>query len=675
MTVPLGGVSWVPLMLPPFLHDTFGAGGYLARGKPNYQPRGPQIALAHAVARAFADARAAMLEGPCGTGKSYAYLVPAIEHAVRTGTRVIIATATNGLLDQLAMGHDCDLAVLQRTLPFKFRYASLKGRNNYVCAEKWDDFDPKLELTDRYGREGLKRLTVWAQDTVTGDKSECPPEAQRFWSQISCGPEECSRPNCDYVEACHAELARKAAAAAHVVVTNHTLLALELRHGPYVLPAFEKLIIDEAHEFPDVVRKTFGDRLGRSDIARIWGFSTKLESSGLIPAGTTQDAQEASDKLFSAAKKMLSNPIDTLLGKPIPEGRKLNLPSPMPFDVRAMRAAIGKVEEACGKILTETPPETKPDKNARKAQRWANRYARYLDMISSDENRSAIWLEGDHHGEPVLCAQPVDIGFILKDKLYGEHAGVCMLSATLSTAGTFDFFKREMGAPKDIDTLAVESPFDFKTQSLLLVPKGMPSPKTNEAQWEQQVRETLLKTVVACDGRTLGLFTSRKRAEEAARYLRQHDRSRTILVQGEAPPQQLALAFKRDERSVLVGTRTFWTGLDVPGDSLQAVVIDRLPVPSNEPLLDAMHARMGGAYFSQYLYPKGALLFKQGVGRGVRTINDICVIVVCDPRILSEAWGKIFLKSLPEMTTSERLEDIQPFLAYARQSLLARSSA
>lgn len=672
-----------------YIDRTFGPGGYLSKVKKGYVPREGQITFARAVDQCFREGTPLLGQAPCGTGKAIGYLVPAIFHAVAKKKRVIIATATNSLLDQLSKGPDCELAMLQRALPVKFKYATLKGKSNYLCYRAFEAFDP--DLIPLAYRDGAKKLRIWGENTRAGDRGEAPEmEARNHWWKMSVSPEDCTKPSCLYSKRdadtrggapyCLAEFAKDNAKTANVIVTNIHYLITHLKNGETALPEADFFVLDEGHELPDITREFWGGEYREKDFDPIVAYAYMMERSRAIEAGTAEGLRKNVRAFFDHMNNLTMDPVKIAL-KEFQDSRRKFLLSDLKYDVDPIKKAI----KACAKVAKITLDEgERSDHEAVEGEGDAQKFRNHvlkvwemLDNVAKVDPEIARWVDverKDDADDVSVKYRPIDVGGILREKLFKAHPATVIASATLSAGDNFAFIKRELGLTGELRlgdrvthvlSCDVPSPFDFKNQCLLIIPKDARDPREYEP-WMQHVFKTLRSTIEYCDGRTLGLFTSRKAMEDAAAWLRKIMPLRTILVQGDYAPSELSKRFKEEHESVLLGTRSFWTGLDIPGESLTAVVIDKLPIPQPEPLLEAMYKKMGGAYFDKYLYPRGAITFQQGCGRGVRSITDVAVIVVCDARVYTKPYGKVFLGALPAMETCDNIAKIPEFLRAAR---------
>jgi ATP-dependent DNA helicase DinG len=628
-----------------YIDQVFGPEGTLASRVPGYRRRLGQVLLAAAIDEALRTRRHLVAEAPCGIGKSLAQLVPAIQHAITHGKKVVVVTANIALQEQLAKK---DLPLLRELLPWPFKWAVLKGRSNYVCQDRLVQI--RQRPRDLFGRAEadaeLERLLAWTRSTRTGDASEVPfGVAARTWSEVSVSAEGCQGSTCPSVETCFAELARAVALEADIIVTNYHVLganlAARLETGAdCILPPHEVLILDEAHAAADILRECLGFRIVRRDLEEM-----------------VRAAREVGKPELGAAIDR-ARLLDALVGRAGGDGRR-TLPivagaDVLGIDVVDALAGITKLADQRG-ANTEGEAKAAWQRLSRKAHTLS---ARIAEVTNRADRNKAYWIEVDDQGRPALCARPIDVGPILTGALFGAAESVCLLSATLTTDGGFGFIRRELGVPRGAAELEVESPFDFRQQGVLVVPDGLPEP--NHPAVPEACARVFQEVIDRCRGRTLGLFTSYRNLNAVYERL---DRSRyRVLRQGDLPRSELIKLFTSDVHSVLLGTDSFWTGIDVPGQALTAVVIDKLPFPRpDNPVLSALAERDENGFMSQLL-PRATITLKQGVGRLIRTQTDVGAVVICDRRLVDKRYGSAVLGCLPPFLRSRRLAAISEFL-------------
>lgn len=586
------------------------------------------------------------------TGKSVAYAVPAIHHAHHEKKRVVIATANIALQEQLVRK---DLPMLASVLPWPFTFALLKGRNNYACLARMAESEARGELRGLHDADQQRQfddVRAWAEATKTGDVSELAfiPQA-RVWSRFSVGSEECEGDGCPFRDDCYAERAKATAQDADLVVTNYHLLFahLAVRQATgqdLVLPAFDLLVLDEAHEAAEIAREFFGFTLSEHTFGRLASAAADLGNKPL--AGALR--QEALC-LFATLADHARSP-----------RYKKRLKAPGFANDESLQRALGELV-ALAKDRCENEFAAKKERaTARNLAKNATTVAARLSEGLAQANPACVyWLDVDDKGRTKLRGKPIDVSELLRAELFARCPSVSLVSATLTTSGTFDFVRRELGVPEGALEVVAETPFDFASQALLVVPERLPDPR--DADFIDEASRIFQLVVDACDGRTLGLFTSYRNLN--AVYERLDGREHRVLRQGELPRAELTRLFKEDVGSILLGTESFWTGIDVAGEALTGLVIDKLPFPSpDDPVIDAICERDPRA-FDNYLLPRAIITLRQGMGRLIRCKTDVGVAVLLDKRIAEKGYGKKFLKSLPPLLATRRVENITRFLEEA----------
>jgi ATP-dependent DNA helicase DinG len=664
-----------------------------------------QVTMAQAVQQAIETGEHVAVQAGTGTGKSLAYLVPAVRHAMMTENTVVVATATIALQRQLI---DRDLprlvAALAPQLGREPVFAILKGRRNYLClhrerggvAEDPQDslFDP-VALSDSAGGPAsplgrqVKRLHEWAEETTTGDRDELIPGVpEAAWRQVSVSAQECiGAQRCPYGSRCFAERARDAAAKAHIVVTNHALLAIDATSDIDVLPEHDVVIIDEAHDLVDRVTSATAGELSGPGVD-----AAARRCARLTDAAAEQGSPAVADQLRQAAAALTVDLGDALAG------RMDVLPDALAATLTSVRHAAGTCAEA---IRASAPgQEEEPQRMAAarmtlaaldELQRTASRVldAFGADITARDE---VVWLDRpfteDARRAPTLRVAPLEVGHVLRTRLFSERT-VALTSATLALGGSFTPLAiqwglstpgtsarppreggpkgvrgggqppREGGSGGDLPPevtwsgIDVGSPFDHPRSGILYVARHLPQPGRD--QLPEAYLTELEELIDAAGGRTLGLFSSMRAAKEAAGALRGRI-AHPLLCQGDDVTAQLVRQFAEDEPTCLFGTLSLWQGVDVPGSSLQLVVIDRIPFPRpDDPLASARQravAARGGNGFMTVAASHAALLLAQGAGRLLRTMTDRGVVAVLDPRLMTARYGDFLRASLPPFWTT-----------------------
>ncbi|MDQ1394682.1 MAG: ATP-dependent helicase DinG [Acidimicrobiaceae bacterium] len=615
-----------------------------------------QRQMAEAVARAIAERRHLIVGAQTGTGKSLAYLVPAL----LSGSRVVVATATKALQDQLAKK---DLPFLAERLTVSFEFAVLKGRANYLCRQRAREVagaGDQMELADAAGTDGpasggpgldaaalgsfgrqVRRLIEWSMTAETGDRADLPFEPHpRAWAMVSVGSTECpGASRCPSGDVCFAEAARAKAALADVVVVNTHLYATHLASAGAVLPPHDVVIFDEAHELEDVASSSLG-----------------LE---LVPGRFFGLARNAKPLIADAAVLDALDDGGTRLSAVLDQHRGQRLTHPLPEEVETvltvLRERVARVSSALRQV-----DQADSARKAR-AQESAGHLASDLDQVLALPSTSVAWIEGPAYS-PVLKVAPIDIAPLLTTLLWkGEDAPTAVLtSATIPPK-----LATRLGIPAgSFDELDVGSPFDYPHQALLYCALHLPDPRND--RYEAAMHAELEALVRAAGGRTLALFTSWRAMDAAAAALRDV-LPWAIFTQSDLPKPLLIQAFKNDERSCLFATMGFWQGVDIPGRALSLVAIDRIPFPRpDEPLLQARRELLGRAAFGAIDLPRAATLLAQGAGRLIRSPTDRGVVAVLDPRLATARYRWDLVRALPPMRRTRHRREVEDFLADLR---------
>jgi ATP-dependent DNA helicase DinG len=633
-----------------YIDTVFGPNGILARRFQGYTPRHGQIKLVRAVDRAIEGNAHLMAEAPTGTGKSIAYLVPAIQHAVKHDKRVLVVTGNIARQEQLVSK---DLPFLAEVLPWSFTYSLLKGRQNYLCPSRLheQEAEPYLDEPDEpFDADLYQAIVTWAEDTETGDKSELPFEPPaRLWRRFSIASEDCKGNECRFRDQCFAARAKARAEQAMVVIANYHLLFLhlhlrEITGRDLILPPFDIAICDEGHKMADIAREFFGFRITAGSVRWAGRLLTRIGRIGLATA------LEAAASVFFEALDAYAHSDDY--------DRRLRVPGAVPH--QPLRTLLVDTFHAYQEGMDDA---SDPDARAELTRGMARAMALAIQLdaaIGLTDKGSVCFLEGMAKGGVALASKVVDVSERLRKLFFDATPSVIVTSATLTTGGSFGHARRELGV-RDARELVVESPFDFEKQALLIVPEGLPSPQ--DPTFIDAVADTVAQVIELAEGRTLGLFTSYRNMNAA--YERLSNCGYRVLRQGDAPRTQLIEAFRKDVRSVLLGTESFWAGVDVPGESLSCVIIDRLPFPPpDDPVLDAVSER-DPDWFQDFSLPRAIIAFKQGFGRLIRSQLDRGVVVVLDERLVTKRYGKKFIRSLPYTLKSRRLAHVRHFLEEA----------
>jgi ATP-dependent DNA helicase DinG len=642
------------------------------------EERSGQVAMAKAVGSALSDRRHLVVQAGTGTGKSLAYLVPALLH----DQRVVVATATLTLQHQLV---ERDLprlveAVAAAHPEVDTSYAVLKGRSNYACLHRVregapdDDQGALVEVTRSTLGKKVLELRAWAEQEAEGDGSgerdHAPRHTDREWRQVSVSHRDClGAARCPFGEECFAERARERAHRSHLIVTNHSLLAIDAIEGVPMIPDYDVVVVDEAHEIVARVTQAATDELLPSDVDRAARRSRRYVESGDGDSSAADDLADAGDALGAAMSECRPGRFDE-----VPE---------------VLADALVLVRDAARACLSAYPKEGdsggEPDAGRTQARGSVQEVFVTAERMAVRSDADVLWLTeggdastspGQRRIPPRLCVAPLEVWGPMRDKLLTDKT-VVMTSATLMLGGDFRAIATSVGLRPDerVDVagpeeaaadstggagalpwvgLDVGSPFDYGRQAILYVARHLPPPG-RDGLGEAQLDE-IASLVDAADGRTLGLFSSRRAAETAAEAVRERLPHLTTLAQGEAQLPELARQFVGDPHTCLFGTLSLWQGLDVPGETCQLVLIDRIPFPRpDDPLMSARQRaadREGRNGFMQVAATHAALLLAQGAGRLIRTTADRGVVAVLDPRLATARYGGFLKASLPPMWTT-----------------------
>jgi len=650
------------------MEEIFGSKGLIARHHPDYEYRPGQRAMAEAVAEALDQRHHLLVEAGTGIGKTLAYLVPAIA----TGRRVIVSTGTKNLQEQLFYK---DIPFLQSILPRKFKATYLKGRSNYVCLNrlKRAETSPVLEGLEEMDYFGL--VNRWAYESQTGDRAELTelPEKVSFWRHIDARSDICIGQKCPSFDPCFITKARQTALESDIVIVNHALffadLALRDKEWGQVLPDYSAVIFDEAHQIEDIAAQYFGasvssyqvdDLLG--DISRME--LTDVEASREITKATARVSKMADNFWLSFSGVDPRSSITTFNG----EGRFV-LRSEMfvrrrrdgefeatPAGERYinLKAALERLRGAL-QVVKNAPPDMEA------MLRRVEQLLFDLEFIASaDDELFVYWCERRGRGV-FLQATPIDASGILNDRLFSQVETVVLTSATLTSAESFKFIRSRLGIDQAAELIA-ESNYDYREQSLLYLPPKMPDPR--DAGFQQSAAGEIVKILNASRGRAFVLCTSYSQMQ-ALREMVEFKIDFPVLMQGEGSRSGILDKFRSTPNAVLFATSSFWQGVDVRGEALSCVIIDKLPfaVPS-DPVIGARQRYIdnhGGDSFNGYSVPSAIIALKQGLGRLIRSQTDRGVLSILDPRIVTKGYGQQFLKSLPPSRITRKIEDVERF--------------
>jgi ATP-dependent DNA helicase DinG len=629
------------------LDEVFGPRGPLARTLPGFTPRRSQLAMASRVALAMQNRAPLVVEAGTGTGKTFAYLVPAL----LSGKRVLISTGTRTLQDQL---FNKDLPLVAGAIGVPARVALLKGRSNYLCTYRLKQLGGQKSLPGARDRT-LARVERWASITKTGDLAEVPDlgDAHPLWPQVTSTRDNCLGARCADFGRCHVVEARRQAVEADVVIVNHHLLLadLALKEDGFgdLLGSADAVILDEAHQIPDLATQFFGTRFGSRQVELLLRDSRQE----LVQARASATALSVET---GAVEKALAVLAEILRGAPRPDWLAADTPL-----ADAAQGLSGHLREMAA-ALNE---ESRDAGIAQCAARATELAARLDAVIHAEETDGARSVEITQRGFTVSLL-PFDIAARFSAMAEGTRAAWVFTSATLSVGEDFAHFTSRLGLA-EAETLAIPSPFDFETQALLYLPTRLPDPSA--PAHTGAVIDVAVPLIEASAGGAFVLFTSHRALQRAAQLIRERWTELgefPLLVQGEAPREQLLRTFRESGNAVLLGTASFWEGVDVKGDALRLVIIEKLPFSSPDDALTKARIEhlkaSGGNAFREYQLPEAALALKQGVGRLIRSETDRGVVAICDPRLIDKPYGRVFRASLPPMPVTRVSGDAEKFL-------------
>jgi ATP-dependent DNA helicase DinG len=649
----------------PMIEQLFDVTGPLARVIPGYERRDGQVQLARDCWNTANRGGILLAEGPTGVGKSFAYAIPAILRAIATGTPSLIVTANKALQDQLAEKDLPLLAeILKDTAAKDFRFKLLKGRSNYVCQRELMLYETRsLNWPQGCENEG-DALAAWvAAPPCSGDRNDAPIVGDKTWRTVTVSGDDCDHSACVHYQTCFAEKAAEDAANAHVVIVNYDLFYSKLMHsGDPFWHKFGFVVFDEAHEAAAIARRCFGTEITEWGVKRL---ATVLTDK----LGERDLARQLRNTAAPIFEKIANYALGT-------RGGRLKDPGFVNVDdlCDTLREVVSVSAGSCGNCVED---EVCAACMTRKklGERAAEMAVSIREFVDQTDDMTAYWLDKPMDAARVtgatvkLCAAPYQVGDKLRKLVFEKYASVVCVSATLAAGGSFDFIRNELGLTEPAMTsktqvLRVASPFDYAKQAKFVIPLGIPFPTAeNEAIFDVAAAKALRQIIHECKGRTLALFTSWRRLRYIAEQL--HGKiDYPLLVQGDAPNKMLAQMFRSQTDSVLLATRSFWMGLDVSGESLSCLVVDKLPFESfDDPFVDMMKEKHPDTFYEDFSVPRATITLAQGAGRLIRSTADHGVFVLLDQRIKSKRYGRQFLASLPFKGFSQDLADAGKFLA------------
>jgi ATP-dependent DNA helicase DinG len=636
----------------PTIADIFGPGGTLEKCMPDgYEHRPSQLEMAEMVEAAFREKRHVIVEAGTGTGKTLAYLIPAI----RSGRRVVISTATKSLQEQL---FEKDVPFIQRHFAPDLKVAVMKGRGNFLCREKVYRMagQPVLKGLDEV--DWFQQIRDWEKVTETGDRAELNflPDDADLWQRLDARRDACTGSKCPEFNRCFLTAMRQRAAEADLIIVNHHLffadLALKQDDFGSVLPEYGAVVFDEAHEIEDVASEYFGRQISN------YRFD-ELARDAELAVRVTRTGGAALLRQVTRMRERARSFFETF---PAREGR-------FPFDQVQRAGFLDQNREAYDALLNGLKSieagiaslPAKPEELLNIARRGMELRAELNFLFESSEGNFVYWFERRAKGV-FLAATPIDVSALLRERLFEPFETIVLTSATLAVGGRFDFLKQRLGVDMARERV-LSSEFDFATQVILYIPAALPD--VRDAAFSERAAQEIIRLLEISRGRAFCLFTSYVQMND------QYERVRArvpfpLLIQGSAPRSALLEKFRNTEGAVLFATSSFWQGVDVRGEQLSCVIVDRLPfaVPS-DPIVAARVKVLqedGRNAFAEYQVPEAVLALKQGFGRLIRSRTDRGVLAILDNRIQRMHYGRIFMESLPKYTLTRDIAEVRRFM-------------
>jgi ATP-dependent DNA helicase DinG len=633
------------------IEGIFGTGGLLESRHPGYEFRSSQLAMAEIVDEAFQKHQHAIIEAGTGTGKTLAYLIPAI----RSGRRVVISTATKSLQEQL---FSKDVPFLQKHFAPSLKAALMKGRNNFLCRQKVHQFEGQALLKGIDEVDWFAQIRDWEKLTETGDRSELTflPDDAELWHRIDARSDLCTGQKCPEFARCFLTAMKQRAQEADLIIVNHHLFFADLaiRQDDFgsILPEYSAVVFDEAHEIEDVASDYFGRRVSS------YQFEELVRDTEAMLRLLKIEAAPLRKHLMRVRERART----FFEHFPEREGRFPFGPAERKSFLEQNHEAFEDLSAAVKRIETELSAlNPKPEEVVTLARRGADLRREFEFLLESEEKSYVYWYERRGKGI-VLTATPIDVSEILREKLFEQFDTVVLTSATLAVGGRFDFLKQRLGLQPAKEKVLPQE-FDFHDQALLYIPSDMPD--VRHESFSRRAAQEITKLLEISKGRAFCLFTSYSQMR-AVHELVSGRVKFPLLLQGTAPKSILLERFRSTPNAVLFATASFWQGVDVPGTQLSCVIIDKLPfaVPSDPIVAARVRALQedGRNPFAEYQVPEAVLALKQGFGRLIRSKTDRGILAILDNRISRMQYGRIFLESLPDYTTTQDIAEVARFM-------------
>jgi ATP-dependent DNA helicase DinG len=625
-------------ILWPSIEDILGRDGKLSRFIDDFEFRSSQITMAKQIMKALKQDSCAVIEAGTGTGKTMGYLLPVI----LSGKKTVISTGTKNLQEQIFFQ---DLPLISRASGFKVNSVLMKGRKNYLCLHRYHQHFLQPFLLVPFENESKTRLDKWINETKSGDRAELPwlADDDILWDALSASSDQCIGSECPDIKDCFLNELRKRAARADIIIVNHHLFFADMmvKSGGFgeIIPRFQTVVFDEAHKIEETAVNYFGESLSTHQLDEF----VKDAENDLKQHGCLKKMANNLNVIRTGAENLRR-----LFALTEEKGRikENELAAVHQGPSRDIRMALDEISQKTGQLISTR----------------ADDLILSLETIFSGQRPDWLnWYERKKRGVS-FHSSPLDISQTLIQRLYEGSKSVIFTSATLSTNGSFDYIRSRLGIPEDASEGIYPSHFDFKDQTLFYIPLDLPGPGAQD--FAVRASERILNMLRISSGRALVLFTSYSNMN--AVYDRIKDNlPYKVLRQGDSPKSILLDQFRDDTHSVLLATGSFWEGVDVPGESLSCLIVDKLPFDSpGDPLVSArievIRARNGNP-FMEYQLPSAIIALKQGLGRLIRKQSDRGVLSILDSRIIKSRYGRLFIESLPEMNVTHDLKDVRKF--------------
>jgi len=635
----------------------FGPGGLLSKKIPAFEYRASQLEMAQCVYDCLINGTPALIEAGTGTGKTWAYLIPAI----LSGKKVVVSTGTKTLQDQVL---DHDIPILKEMISPRLQAVCLKGRRNYLCLRRFRDFAYQPTFWNREEAKSFRRFQDWANRTKTGERSDIPwlPDHYQFWNEVSSSSDQCLGQKCQDHPHCFLGRVRSEASRSDLVVVNHHLFFADLalrKKGAGVLPSYDAVVFDEAHQLEDIVGVYFGLQFSNLKVLELARDLDRHVTAELQNATGLREIRNIVQQLEVLGRQVhhCTNRLHKSPGRYL-----LDLERVGPVFTATARQIIGALDQLRALLSPFADQHPVSELLINRSQEMG---AAIHEVLDQRDPSLVYWYDLNQHAV-FVHGTPVRIDSILKQEVFSRTRASIFTSATLSVAGSFDFLREALGIPQGSRERILPSPFCFREQAMLYVPSDFPEPQ--DPGFCRRLSLEAVEILLKSRGRALLLFTSYRNMNEVYQKLKDH-LPFTILMQGQKPKRILLAEFKEKIDSVLLATSSFWQGVDVPGEALSCLLIDKLPfeVP-DDPLIAARMAHLtkeGKSAFYHYQIPRATIQLKQGVGRLIRSSRDRGVIAIFDVRLLRKSYGRIFLDSLPPCRFVQEKETIGAFFQEA----------